>query len=109
MQAPSGSFSTKVVRFQKEKAAAEDAAGHLESPDGYETPDEAIGDGLPGYLTSTSRDGAVDDATGPKPPGETSEPDDEEEDDNVEVGSDEEYDPHYDRWAAEDITGFTFG
>ena len=57
----------------------------------------------------TSRDGAVDDAAGPRPPGETSEPDDEEEDDTAEVGSDEEYDPRYDRWAAEDNMWFTFG
>ena len=44
MLATSGPSSLKAVRFGEEKATAEDAAGHLESPDGYETPDESIGD-----------------------------------------------------------------
>ena len=109
MQATSGPSSLKAVRFGEEKATAEDAAGHLESLDGYETPDESIGDELPGYLPSTSQDGTEDDAAGPRPPGETFESDDEEEDDNVDDGRDDEYDPRYDRWAAEDNMGFTFG
>ena len=41
----------KTVRFQEETT----------DEDGYETPDETVGEGLSGHLPSTSRDGAADD------------------------------------------------